>query len=70
MLTKLREPSAYDATCLIVVAWTDGADVRIHRPLMPESLGPARFLAELTTGVLNRTPADLHTEARSQLPKL
>lgn len=65
MLHKLREPTGYDACCLLVVEWTAGA-VLLRHDLMNASLGPERFFTELIGAVLDRTPIDHHVEVRNR----
>jgi hypothetical protein len=67
MLDKLREPAGYDATCLIVVEWANGAPVNLRNDMMDEDVSPSRFLADLVTAVIDRTPIDHHVEVRNRL---
>lgn len=83
LLEKLgREDDAYDATCLVLMEYADGAigqlpetveapsdpesipRVMIRLDLTPDSLQPARFLAEIVEHVLRVTPVTYHEAAR------
>jgi hypothetical protein len=66
MLDKLREPAGYDATCLVVVDWTNTGPVTLRPDMMDDHIGPARFLADLVDRVLERTPIDHHVEVRNR----
>lgn len=66
MLDKLREPSGYDATCLIVVDWNDDGPVTLRPDLMDENVSPSKFMAHLIDAVLDRTPIDHHVEVRNR----
>lgn len=65
MLDKLREPSGYDATCLVVVEWTGAGPVTLRNDMMDQNVSPSRFLADLVDAVLDRTPIDHHVEVRN-----
>jgi hypothetical protein len=66
MLSKLREPTGYDACCLLVLDWDGANEVTLRADLMEESLSPGRFFADLVTAVLDRTPVDHHVEVRNR----
>lgn len=66
MLDKLREPSGYDATCLIAVEWNGNGPVALRPDLMDENVSPSVFMAHLVEAVLNRTPIDHHVEVRNR----
>lgn len=68
MLRKLRGDSdVYDATCLVIAEWKDSPGfegVTIRNDLVPDDTRADRFLSALIDGVLERTPIDMHVEAR------
>lgn len=68
MLRKLRaEHDVYDATCLVVAEWDDqAATVKLRADAVPEDLGADAFLQTLVEAVLERTPIDMHVEARGR----
>jgi hypothetical protein len=66
MLDKLREPSGYDATCLIVVEWNSDGPVTLRLDLMDENISPSKFMTDLVDAVLDRTPIDHHVEVRNR----
>jgi hypothetical protein len=68
MLRKLRaEKDVYDATCLVVAEWEDETTgVRIRSDAVPPDLGADAFLQTLVEAVLDRTPIEMHVEARGR----
>jgi hypothetical protein len=68
MLRKLRaERDVYDSTCLVVAEWEEETDgVVIPTDAVPEDLAPDAFLATLVDAVLDRTPVEMHVEARGR----
>lgn len=77
-----QEDDAYDATGIVIVEWTDQSgyevaeelddgkaldvSVRVRHDLIPTELDPARFLSRMVSGVLDRTPINLHENARKR----
>ena len=68
MLNKLKEPTGYDACCLLVVDWKEPSrSVTLRPDLMAEQLSPAKFFSDLVHAVVDRTPVDHHVVARERL---
>lgn len=75
-----QEPDAYDATGIVITEWQDttgqsvseevlegqaiDVEVTIRHDLIPDVLSPALFLTEMVSRVLDRTPINLHVDAR------
>lgn len=73
MLRKLRaEGDVYDATGLVIAGWSDGpeATVELLEEEVPTDLRADQFLATIVDKVLERTPVDLHVEARERRDKV
>jgi hypothetical protein len=69
MLRKLRaESDVYDATCLLLAEWddTEFGGVTIRNDPVPDDLRADRFLADLISAVLDRTPIEMHVEVRER----
>jgi hypothetical protein len=69
MLRKLRaESDVYDATCLLLAEWddTEFGGVTISNDPVPNDLRADRFLADLISAVLDRTPIEMHVEVRER----
>ena len=82
LLQKLaQEPEAYDATGIIITEWQDPSGevvteevegkarevaVSLRHDLIPDALCPDLFLSKMISCVLNRTPINLHVEARTR----
>ena len=75
-----QEPDAYDATGIIITEWQDRAGhvvsddvdegealkvaVQVRHDLIPTRLRPDLFLSTMISCVLDRTPINMHVEAR------
>lgn len=78
MMRKLRaELDVYDTTCMVLAEWDDDAvggdwgpggfdGVTLRHDLTPEDLRADRFLADMITAVLDRTPVETHVEVRER----
>lgn len=78
MMRKLRaEMDVYDTTCMVLAEWDDDAvdgdwengvfdGITIRNDVTPEDLQADRFIADMVTAVLERTPVETHVEVRER----
>ncbi|MFD4421170.1 hypothetical protein ACFWN7_06665 [Agromyces sp. NPDC058484] len=71
MLRKLKDPSTYDATCLILVdverAQGDSLGIAdVLESEVPEDLRSSQFFESMIDRVLDSSPVDMHVRVREQ----